>query len=114
MRLRKRSEFLRAARGRKFVAKPVVLQSVERRGVPGSSPENEIGVGFTATRRLGNAVERNRAKRRMREAARLVMPSLAEPGNDFVLIARGPILTCSFDQIIHSLEEGLRRLRRSR
>lgn len=96
----------------------MVLQCVERKHAGTPPPEekrdNEIGVGFTATKRLGNAVVRNRAKRRMREAARFVLPRLASAGHDFVLIARPPVLTCSFDQITRAIEDGLEKLHRLR
>ena len=48
-----------------------------------------VRVGFTATRKIGGAVVRNRAKRRLREAARRLLPEHARPGFDYVLIARG-------------------------
>ena len=47
-----------------------------------------VGVGFTATRKVGGAVVRNRAKRRLREAARALLPSHAQPGSDYVFVAR--------------------------
>jgi ribonuclease P protein component len=47
-----------------------------------------MAAGFTATRKIGNAVVRNRAKRRLREAARLLLPQLGRPGYDYVFIAR--------------------------
>ncbi|KMK68217.1 ribonuclease P protein component [Puniceibacterium sp. IMCC21224] len=47
-----------------------------------------IGVGFTCSKKVGNSVARNRAKRRLREVARLLLPSLGKPGWDYVLIGR--------------------------
>jgi len=52
-----------------------------------NSKRSGIGVGFTATKKIGNAVTRNRAKRRLREVARALLPELGRPGHDYVLIA---------------------------
>jgi ribonuclease P protein component len=62
-----------------------------------------IGAGFTATKKLGNAVQRNRAKRRLRAAAQAVMPLHARAGHDYVLVARDGALTRSFPDILHDL-----------
>jgi ribonuclease P protein component len=69
-----------------------------------------IRIGFTATRRLGGAVERNRAKRRMREAARLVAPGLARPGCDYVLIARGGVGARPWPRLLDDVKSALIRL----
>ncbi|NNE52874.1 MAG: ribonuclease P protein component [Sulfitobacter sp.] len=85
--LRKRPDFQRAARAA-HVAKPgFVVQMRERRSdeVPG---QDVIRVGFTCSKKVGNAVARNRAKRRLREIARLALPTEGRGGMDYVLIGR--------------------------
>jgi ribonuclease P protein component len=82
-----RGEFLRvAALGRRAVLPGLILQAAPR---PHQSPSAaSIGVGFTASRKVGNAVVRNRAKRRLRAAAATLLPVAGRPGTDYVLIAR--------------------------
>jgi ribonuclease P protein component len=116
-RLTRRSEFLRVARGRrKWAAPGLVLQA---RGSP-VAPAHEgdtaaqdapFRVGFTASRKVGGAVERNRAKRRLRAVVRAVMPELAAPGHDYVVIARGATLTREFAALKDDLRAALARLR---
>lgn len=81
--IRKRRDFVAAARsGEKLVAKSVIMQ-VRDRG-DGDAPR----FGVTATRKIGDSVVRNRAKRRLRELARSVLAEHGRPGHDYVLIAR--------------------------
>ena len=83
-RLKIRPDFLAAAKGASCARGAVVAQARIR----GDGAET-VRIGFTATRRIGGAVVRNRAKRRLREAARLLAPLHARAGCDYVFIARG-------------------------
>lgn len=80
--IRKRSEFLKASRAPR-VAMPGFVIQIRDRGDAG-----KMRVGFTCSKKVGNAVARNRAKRRLREIARLVLPQYGKNGTDYVLIGR--------------------------
>lgn len=110
VRLKRRSEFLSvAATGRRWVAPAFVLQ-VGLRASTATPPNDAIGLGFTATKRIGNAVARNRAKRRLREASRQLLPGAAAFGHDYVLIARAEVLTCVFQTLLDDLEKAFSRV----
>ena len=82
--LKIRPDFLAAAKAPSCARGAVVLQARHR-----ADDRPLVRVGFTATRKVGGAVVRNRAKRRLREAARALVPVLGKPGFDYVFIARG-------------------------
>ena len=101
-RLKKRPDFLKAAKGRRWAMPGLVLQARKRDENGGPTR-----IGFTATRKVGGAVERNRVKRRLREAARAVAERRGRQGFDYVLIARRDTLTRSFAKIIKDLETAM-------
>ena len=104
--LKKRADFLAAARARKAVTPGFVLQGRDR-GAPGGP----VRVGFTASKKVGNAVTRNRAKRRLRALARLVLPAAGRAGWDYVLIARkGETGARDFARMQAELRQALTRL----
>ena len=84
--LNKRADFLACARARKAPTPAFVLQA--RRRAAEEAPDAGIRVGFTASKKVGNSVARNRAKRRLREIARLVLISEGRDGWDYVLVGR--------------------------
>jgi ribonuclease P protein component len=67
-------------------------------------------VGFTASAKVGNAVARNRARRRLRAAAAAVLPCHAQPAHDYVLVARAGTLNRRFTDLVGDIESGLRHL----
>jgi ribonuclease P protein component len=90
VRLKTRADFLRvAASGRRAVRPGLLLQAAARPPVTlGAAEGAVVRIGFTASRKVGNAVVRNRAKRRLRAAADELLARDGRPGTDYVLIAR--------------------------
>ncbi len=104
-RLTSRPQFLAAAKGVSEARGAVVVQRLDRRdGVA------VVRLGFTATRKVGNAVIRNRAKRRLREAARAMAPLLAVSGSDYVFIARMGTADRPWDRLLDDVKSALTRL----
>jgi ribonuclease P protein component len=104
-RLKRRPEFLRVAgSGLKAAAPGLVLQALRR------EDDASIRIGYTASRRVGGAVERNRAKRRLRAAAADVIAAHAADGCDYVLIARRTTLTRPYPALTRDLAGALKRL----
>ncbi len=66
-----------------------------------------IRVGFTASRKIGNSVQRNRARRRLKAAAQVLLPLYGVPGNDYVLVARRETLALPFDGLLGDLKSAL-------
>ncbi len=101
--LKKRADFLRAARGIRRVEGAVTLETCP-------SPEAGLGlrVGFTASKKVGNAVARNRGKRRLRAAASQLLPLLGRQGHDYVLVARGTTGTRPFQALLSDITTALK------
>ena len=92
--MKTRADFLRVQRGVRKSRSAVGLETC-------LTPEaivtdDTIRLGFTATRKIGNAVARNRAKRRLRHAAAEILPLYGHTGHDYVLVARAATLTCTY------------------
>jgi ribonuclease P protein component len=102
--LTQRPEFLAvAASGTRFVAPGFILQK-------GKADAGNVRYGLTATKKLGNAVERNRARRRLRALAQKILLPLASSG-DYVLVARAGALKLAFAQLERDLEKALKVLK---
>ena len=105
--LRHRADFLACARGRRQGTPGLMLQALPR------AEDGPVRVGFTCSKKVGNAVARNRAKRRLREVARLLLPEHGRPGWDYVLIgSRDNTAARPFDQLQSDLLHALSRVHR--
>jgi ribonuclease P protein component len=102
-RLRQRADFLAAAAGAKAPTPMFVLQMRRREDEP-------VRVGFTVSKRVGGAVERNRIRRRLREVVRLSPRSRMRTGHDYVLIGRRAALNAPFERIKEEFDRALRRV----
>jgi ribonuclease P protein component len=120
VRLKTRADFLRVAATRRRAVRPGLLLQAARRppgnaaGDDGSDAGAAIRVGFTASRKVGNAVVRNRAKRRLRAAAAEVLARAGRPGTDYVLIARAGTGERPYAELVGDLEAALRQVDRAR
>lgn len=104
-RLTKRKEFIKVAQDGVYCpAATLIVQLL----IPGSIDET-TGIGFTASRRVGNAVRRNHAKRRLREIVRLILPELDIPHCDIVIIAKAATVDAPFDNLKRDFVYALRK-----
>ncbi len=107
--LKSRSEFLACARARRQGTRGMMVQARRR-----DDPDGPIRVGFTCSKKVGNAVARNRAKRRLREVARMVLPEHGRAGWDYVLIGRaGATIDRPFEALKGDLVHALDRIHRA-
>jgi ribonuclease P protein component len=105
-RLLKRSEFLRAARGERTGRSAFQLQAV-------ASEEAEPGIGYTVTKKTGNAPERNRIKRRLKAAVRACEAGF-QPRHDYVLVGRRDALTITFAKLVGELSAAVTKIHSSK
>lgn len=109
--LRKRADFLACARAKRVHAPGMIVQGRQRHDDALQGPR----VGFTCSKKVGNAVKRNHAKRRLHEAAREVVPHAGRNGWDYVLIGRQDVTTSRrFADLVNDLEAALGKLHGSR
>ena len=102
-----RADFLRAQKGVRRTTPGIILEVCP---TPSARilADGSLRVGFTASKKIGGAVVRNRAKRRLRAAASAVLPLSGLPGTDYVLVARRDTVTRPFDSLVADLAEALR------
>jgi ribonuclease P protein component len=103
-RLKKRADFVAAAKGRRQHQRCFVLQARQR---PDASEIEPPRFGFTVTKKVGNSVVRNRIRRRLREALRLADGALPRARHDYVLVARIEALTATFEELRGELARAL-------
>ncbi|HRN87647.1 MAG TPA: ribonuclease P protein component [Hyphomicrobium sp.] len=112
--LKKRAEFLRIRGGARFATPSFVLETKPRGAAQEAAPTAPAGdaprFGFTVTKKLGKAVDRNRIRRRLKAAVGLLAPSLAHRGHDYVLIARAQARDRAFTDVKKDLERAFLRV----
>ena len=121
-RLKRRADFLRVAGARrKWAAPGLILQvcpqpeQISAEGNPAErDPAFAVRVGFTASRKVGNAVMRNRARRRLKAIVAELVGSHAKPGHDLVLIARTATCDRPFEDLKRDLLQSLKRTKAAR
>ncbi len=107
--LKKRSDFLALNRARRQAMPGLLVQGRDRK-----DGSDEVRVGFTCSKKVGNAVVRNRAKRRLREVARIVLPVHARPGWDYTLIGRaGATSSLPFEDLTTQFSNALKKLHKT-
>jgi len=106
--LRQRADFLTAATGIKVPATAFVLQARKR------ADDGPVRFGFTVSKKVGNAVERNRVRRRLKEIVRRSDTNRMQSGHDYVLVGRRAALKLAFDRIAQDFEGALRRMQAGR
>ncbi len=113
--LRRRAEFLSVAKGRRVSRPAFVLQArVRDADEAGRSAGQQLPrFGFTVTKKIGNAVVRNRIRRRLREAVRQAEMA-AEAATDYVIVGRRAALTLQFETLVTDLRSGFAALGRGR
>ena len=107
VRLKQRADFLAAASGAKVATAAFVLQGRQR------DDGGPARIGFSVSRKVGTAVERNRVRRRLRDVVRRTAADTLRSGCDYVLVGRRTALSRQFDQMIEDFSNALRRLERS-
>jgi ribonuclease P protein component len=110
-RLKRRADFKAVAGGRRVARTGFVLQARKAESETGGKPR-EARFGFTVTKKTGNAVVRNRIRRRLREAVRLMENGRVERNTDYVLVGRRAALTLQFERLVTDLVSGLEILSR--
>ena len=105
-RLRQRADFLAVANGARANTAAFVLQGRRR------DDQGPIRVGYTVTKKNGTATERNRIRRRLREAVRRIDAVAMQPHHDYVVVGRRAALTCDFNAMLDDLRSALKRLDR--
>ena len=110
--LKKRKDYLRTQSGRKWRTSSFTLTMRAREGSE-QVGEGVSRFGCTVTKRIGNAVRRNRVKRRLREAIRLAAPDSAQAGFDYVIIARRSALDRPFGDIVEEMGTALQQVHAS-
>lgn len=103
-RVKRRADFLRAQKYRRQYTPGLTLEACPS---PEDVPSASCRVGFTASRKVGSAVERNRAKRRLRAAAAELLPLLGRKGHDYVLVAKVATLSRSYAALLADLTKAL-------
>jgi ribonuclease P protein component len=106
-RLKRRADFRAASSGSRISAGAFVLQARAR------GDERGVRIGFTVSKQVGNAVERNRVRRRLREVVRLCAGATMRDGHDYVLIGRRTTLAASFAEMQQQLDSALHRIHSS-